>query len=81
MKRIEVLGIGCPNCKKTEKLIRKTLEGKGWTEGNEFTLVKVTDINEISARGVFSTPGVVIDNQVISQGKVPSTNTINEWFS
>ncbi len=80
MKKIEVLGIGCPNCKKTEAIIRKVLDKKGWKEGTEFSIEKVTDPSDIAARGVLATPGVVIDGEIISRGKVPSASTVEGWF-
>ena len=80
MKKIEVLGVGCPSCKKTEALIRKVLDMKGWREGEEFQLEKITDPSAIAAYGVFATPGVVIDGNVKFSGKIPSKSMIESWL-
>jgi small redox-active disulfide protein 2 len=80
MKKIEVLGIGCPNCKKTEKIIRRTVEGMGWSEGVDFTIRKITNPAEIADRGVLATPGVSIDGVVVSKGKIPKPKVVQSWF-
>ena len=81
MKKIEVLGVGCPNCIKTEKLIREHLAEKGWVDGDDYRIEKVADPNEIAARGVFATPGVALDGKVVSRGRIPSRGDIKSWFS
>lgn len=80
MKTIEVLGVGCPNCRKTEKLIRKVVDQRGWVEGTDYAIVKVTDPSEIAARGVLATPGVTVDGELKNSGKVPSTSMIESWL-
>ncbi len=80
MKKIEILGVGCPRCKKTEREIRKVIETKGWKEGQDFTLEKVISPGDIAARGVLATPGVAIDGKVVSMGKIPNKNEITKWF-
>ncbi len=80
MKKIEVLGPGCPNCKKTADIIRKVIEDRGWIEGEQFELVKVTDLNAIAAKGILATPGVVVDGVVVSRGKIPKKKIIESWL-
>ena len=80
MKKIEVLGVGCPNCKKTEALIRQAMEKKGWLEGSDYELTKVTSPNDIAARGILATPGVAIDGAIVHSGKIPSKSMIDRWF-
>lgn len=63
---IKVLGSGCPKCKKLEENVRKALEAKGITAQVE----KVTDINKIMDYGVMMTPALVVDEKVVSVGKV-----------
>jgi len=48
--------------------------------GAEFKLEKVEDIREIISYGILSTPGVVIDGQVVHSGGIPSTDKIKQWF-
>jgi small redox-active disulfide protein 2 len=79
MKKIEILGPGCPNCKKAAEEVQKALNSIGWKEGQDYTLTKVQSISEIAARGVLMTPGVVVDGKVVSTGKVPKVGEIISW--
>jgi small redox-active disulfide protein 2 len=74
---IKVLGVGCPNCKRLEKNARAALEGLGV----EATVTKVTDIKEITAYNILSTPGLVIDDEVVSSGRVPNTAEITTMIT
>lgn len=67
-KKIEILGTGCPRCKKTEEVIKKALEELGI----DAMVEKVEDVTEIISRGVASTPAVAIDGKVVISGKIPS---------
>ncbi|MFC2170613.1 thioredoxin family protein [Calditrichota bacterium] len=81
MKKIEVLGVGCPSCRKTEAIVRKVVEKKGWKDGEDYLIEKITNINEIAARGVLATPGVAVDGVVKSTGKIPSPSMIEDWLT
>ena len=72
--KIEVLGTGCAKC----KLLAERAEEAAQGLGVDFTLVKVTDYPNIVARGVMSTPGLVIDGVVKSQGHVPTVRAIQD---
>lgn len=74
--KIEILGMGCPKCQKTEKLVKQALEELNL----HAEVVKVADPNEIAERGVFFTPGVVVDGQVKSSGKVPSIGELKRML-
>ena len=76
MKKIEILGTGCPKCQKTTKLIKKELEKAGL----EVELEKVEDVDKIVERGVMMTPAVVIDGENKIEGKVPSAEEIRSWL-
>lgn len=69
---IKILGSGCKNCvtlkENTETALREA--------GMEAEIVKVTDIKDIVAFGVMSTPALVIDEKVVSFGKVLKPNEI-----
>ena len=80
MKKIEILGVGCARCEKTEQVIRRTLQEMNQTEGSDFTLTKIKDPVEIASRGVLMTPGIVIDGKVVSSGKIPNQKEITKWF-
>jgi len=76
MVKIEVLGSGCANCKALEANAREAVA----MAGVEAEVVKVTDYADIAARGVMSTPGLVIDGEVRSSGRIPTAGDIAEWL-
>ncbi|MBX3065703.1 MAG: thioredoxin family protein [Anaerolineae bacterium] len=75
MLNIKVLGSGCPNCKRLEAETRTALEEAGIA----YDLVKVTDYADIMAYGVMSTPALVINETVVSSGRIPARGRIVEW--
>ena len=77
MKNIKVLGSGCKSCETTAKLIASAAE----QAGVEIRLEKVTDMAEIISFGVMSTPGVVIDGQVVHAGGLPGPDQVRQWVS
>ena len=68
---IRVLGTGCPKCKKTYENVKKAVEELGI----DAEILKVEDIDEIS-EWVMLTPGVVFDDVVAFEGKVPTVEEI-----
>jgi small redox-active disulfide protein 2 len=74
--KIAVLGTGCKNCK---KLIENVTEATGQFEV-DFEISKVEDLDEILKYDVFLTPALVIDDEVVSTGKVVSVETITEMI-
>jgi small redox-active disulfide protein 2 len=72
--KIEVLGTGCAKC----KLLAERAEEAAQALGTPYTLVKVTEYPDIVARGVMTTPGLVVDGVVKSQGHVPTAAAILE---
>ena len=77
MIKIQVLGTGCPKCKKLAELADAAAEEMGI----DYELVKVTDINEIMGFGVMMTPALAVDGQVKVTGKVPSVDEIKSYLS
>jgi small redox-active disulfide protein 2 len=69
---IKILGTGCLKCKKLE------VNAIQATEGMDVEVQKVTDLNEIMDYGVMMTPALVIDEKVVSAGKVLSADKIKE---
>ncbi len=76
MKSVKVLGTGCANCRNTVALIEAVAKARG----ADITLEKVEDLPAIMGYGVMSTPGVVIDGQVVHAGGVPSRSKVEGWF-
>ena len=76
MKNIKVLGTGCANCKNTISLVEMVARERGV----EIQLEKVEDLQAIMSYGVMSTPGVVIDGQVVHAGGVPSRQKVEGWL-
>lgn len=77
MKHIKVLGSGCRNCEITADVITKAAG-----ESNiAINLEKVTDIAEIMAFGVMSTPGVVIDGKLVHSGGIPDSKQVHDWLT
>jgi small redox-active disulfide protein 2 len=74
---IKVLGSGCPNCKKLEAITRKVID----TLSIEADIEKVTHYDEIMKYDVLSTPGLVVNEKVVSSGRIPSENEITTWVT
>ena len=72
--KIEVLGTGCPKCQSTEQNVRKALA----VLQVQAEVVKVTEANDMIARGVMWTPALVIDGKVVLQGKIPTVEQIKK---
>jgi small redox-active disulfide protein 2 len=77
MKKIQILGTGCPKCKK----LAENAESAAQTLGVEYTIEKVTDINEIMAFGVMMTPALAVDGEVKIVGKVPDPGAIKDMLA
>jgi len=76
MKEIKILGMGCPKCKRLEELTR---EAAG-EAGIQVNIVKVTDMNGIMAYPITSTPGLVINGELKSSGRIPRKDEIIAWL-
>ncbi|HHV21054.1 MAG TPA: thioredoxin family protein [Propionibacterium sp.] len=72
--QIKILGPGCANCTKLEKETAKAVAKLGI----DATIEKVTDFGDIAAYGVMKTPGLVIDEEVVASGRVPTASKIAE---
>jgi small redox-active disulfide protein 2 len=73
---IKVLGTGCPNCKRLDKLTRQAVAELGAAA----TVVKLEDLDQILAYDILSTPALVIDENVVVSGRVPRKNEIVAWI-
>jgi len=74
--KIEILGMGCPKCKMLYENAKKAVQERGVRA----EVLKVEDIDKITEYGVMMTPAFVIDGQVKTTGKIPSTEEIKKWI-
>ena len=74
---IKVLGTGCANCKKLEAVAREAAT----SAGIEAEFVKVTDMKAIMAFDLMSTPGLVIDDKLVSSGRIPTQAEVRQWLA
>jgi small redox-active disulfide protein 2 len=74
---IKILGTGCPKCKRLETLAREAAK----EAGVEATFTKVDDMDGILAYDIMSTPGLVIDEEVKSSGRLPRKAEIIGWLT
>ncbi len=77
MLTIKILGPGCNNCKKLLEIAQQAAAGLSI----EATFIKVTDYNEIMAYDILSTPGLVINEKVVSSGRIPSTAEVTTFLT
>ncbi len=76
MKVVKVLGSGCRNCEATAELVSR----KAQELGVQVRLEKITDMAEIMAHGVMSTPGVIVDGELVHAGGMPSAEQVAAWL-
>ena len=74
MKKIQILGPGCPKCKKLAEITQAAAEELDI----DYTLEKVTDISDIMKFGVMMTPALAVDGSVKLVGKVPSSDEVKK---
>ncbi|MFH2038286.1 MAG: thioredoxin family protein [Chloroflexota bacterium] len=77
MLTIKILGSGCANCKRLEQITRKVVESMAL----EAEVSKVTDYADIMAYNILSTPGLVINEKVVSNGRIPSEAEISTFLA
>jgi small redox-active disulfide protein 2 len=77
MKKIHILGTGCPKCTK----LAENAEAAAKQLDLEFEIEKVSDINEMMKFGVMMTPALVVDGEVKAVGKVPSPDEIKQMLT
>ena len=76
MLNIKILGSGCANCKRLEQLARSVVEDTGI----EAEIEKVTDHMAIMAYPILSTPALVVNEKVLSSGRIPSRIEVEAWL-
>ena len=74
---VKILGSGCANCVNLEKATRRAADELGL----DATFEKVTDYADIAAYGIMRTPGLVVDEQVLLSGRVPTAGQVKDLLS
>ena len=77
MKKIQILGTGCKKC----MTLAETADAAAKALGLEYTLEKVTNLNDIASFGVMFTPALVVDGQVKVAGKVPGIEDVKKLLA
>jgi small redox-active disulfide protein 2 len=73
---IKILGSGCAKCMTLEKKVRDLVS----QNSIDAVVTKVTDIQDIIKYGILMTPGLVINEKVVSSGSLPKDNQILQWI-
>lgn len=73
---IKILGGGCPKCERLEAVTREAVESLGI----EATFTKVKSMPEIMAYEVMTTPALVVNETVLSSGRIPDREEIRGWL-
>ena len=76
MLTIKILGSGCANCRKLEAAAKEAAN----TANIQAEFIKVTDVKDILKYDVMSTPALVIDEKVVSSGRIPTVAEIRQWM-
>jgi len=74
---IKILGSGCANCAALERATRQAVGDLGL----EATFEKVTDYGDIASYGILRTPGLVVDEQVLLAGRVPTARQVRDLLT
>lgn len=77
MLTIKVLGSGCANCKKVEAVARRAVADLAV----EAEVIKVTDYAQITAYPLLATPGLVINEQLVCAGRIPTPAEVTTWLT
>ncbi|MFW5332173.1 thioredoxin family protein [Hydrogenophaga sp. ZJX-1] len=77
MLTVKILGSGCANCKKLEAVAREAATASHI----EAEFLKVTDMQQILAYDLISTPGLVVNEKLVSSGRIPTVAEVQKWLS
>ena len=75
--RIEILGMGCPKCKK----LYENAQAAAKELNAQVELIKVEDIQKIMDYGIMTTPAIAIDGEMKAAGRIPASDEIKQWIS
>lgn len=74
--KVKILGAGCPKCKTLEARVREVSQ----RHNIACEIEKVTDIGKIMEHGIMMTPGLVVNEKVVSVGKIPGAGDLLKWL-
>lgn len=77
MITIKILGPGCANCQKLEAIVHQVVDKMSVAA----EVTKVTDYNEMGSYGITATPGLVINEKLVSSGRIPTSADVMTWIS
>ncbi len=77
MLTVKILGSGCANCRKLEAVAREAAASAGL----EAEFVKVTDMKAIMSYDLLATPGLVINEKLVSSGRIPTRAEVRQWMA
>ena len=77
MLTIKVLGSGCANCKRVEQVVHKVVEEMSL----QAEIIKVTEYPDIMAYNIMSTPGLVVNEKVVSSGRIPTAAEVSAFLA
>jgi small redox-active disulfide protein 2 len=72
MVNVKVLGSGCANCKRLEESVKRVAMARSI----QITLEKVTDYNDMMKWNIMQTPGLVVNDKLVSAGRIPKDDEI-----
>lgn len=76
MLTVKILGPGCANCRKLEAVAREAAA----TAGLAADVLKITDMKQIMSYDLLSTPGLVINEKLVSSGRIPTVAEVQGWL-
>lgn len=74
--KIEVYGTGCANCQALESSVKKAVEELGV----DADIVKIKEMDKMFEAGITGTPGLAIEGEIKSMGRIPSVDEIKKWI-
>lgn len=77
MLNVKVLGSGCSNCKRLEERVRKVVAAQGL----EAEVEKITDYAQMMRWNLMQTPGLVVNDVLVSAGRIPDEREIAGWLA
>ncbi len=72
MTNVKILGAGCANCKRLEQSVRRVAEARHL----DLSVEKVTDYAEMMKWNILQTPGLVVEDKLVSAGRIPKDDEL-----